>query len=84
MIGVRFIPLLLFSCFGNGFVSRRVFAANLHFSNNLINRANENTINSKLLTRNMHMLMQNHKMKKSKGNNGGSDSGYDISSIEMR
>ena len=87
MIGVRFIPLLLFSCFGNGFVSRRLFAANLHrhlHFGNLVNRANEHTMNSKLLTRNMHMLMQNHKMKKSKGNNGGSDSGYDISSIEMR
>ena len=90
MIGVRFIPLLLFSCIGNGFVSKRLFAANLHrhfhFSNNLINRANEHTMNSNLLTRNMHMLMQNHKMKKSKGNGGGggSDSGYDISSIEMR
>jgi phosphate starvation-inducible PhoH-like protein len=87
MIGFRIFPLLLLSSIGTGFVSKRLFAANihrhLHFSNNVINRANENTINSNLLTRNMHMLMQNHKMKKSKGN-GGSDSGYDISSIEMR
>jgi phosphate starvation-inducible PhoH-like protein len=68
-------------------VGKRLFAANLHrnlhFSNNVINRANENRMNSNLLTRNMQMLMQNHKMKKSKGN-GGSDSGYDITSIEMR
>lgn len=88
MIGLRFIPLLLCSCIGNGFVVRRLFAANLHrnlhFSNNRISRANENTMNSNMITRNMHMLMQNHKMKKSRGNNGGSDSGYDISSIEMR
>ena len=87
MIGLRFVPLLLFSCIGNGFVGKRLFAANLHrhlhFSN-LINCANENTMNSNMITRNMHMLMQNHKMKKSKGNGGGSDSGYDISSIEMR
>jgi len=88
MIGLRFVPLLLFSCFGNGFVGKRLFAANLHrnlhFTNNVItnsNYANENIMNSNMLTRNMQMLIQHNKTKKSKG---GSDSGYDITSIEMR
>jgi len=86
MIGLRFIPLLLFSCTGNAFVSKLGFAANLrrhlHFSNNVINCANENIMNSNMLTRNMQMLIHQHnKTKKSKG---GSDSGYDITSIEMR
>ena len=91
MIGLRFVPLLLFSCIGNGFVPKRLFAANVvsnnrHFpyTNNLVNYANENTMNPNIITRNMQMFTQNTKMKKSKGNNGGSDSIYDITSIEMR
>ena len=98
MIGFRFFPLLLLSSIGTGFVSKRLYAANsrILFNTNLfyrgihilanthVNKAIE--LNSNINQNNIKIIkmsVQQPKMKKSKGN-GGSDSGYDITSIEMR
>lgn len=94
MIGFRFFPLLLLSSIGTGFVSKRLYAANsrILFNTNLfhrgihilanthVNKAIELNPNM-IINRNIKMSVQQPKMKKSKG---GSDSGYDITSIEMR